>query len=355
MAAITQFFLGANSGAGFQSLFSQMAQTPDTYDLMILKGGPGAGKTAFLRQLGQTMEEAGERVEYFQCSGDPDALDGLALPDMACAVLDGAPPHPLEPRYPAAVDRIVDLGRFCDLTAAKAARDQIVALTQRREAAQSQAVRCLRAARQVERETVEAGKAGFDVRRANRRLDGVIAREIRKKGGEAGRTDDRFLGGITCDGAIWRFDSAETLCPRIYELSDRWELAGPLLARLGCAATGRGWNVIACPSPEDAGRLEHLLIPGLGLGFLTSRPGMEYGKKPFRRIRLDALTCAEERGRERFLRRMTASLRAEAVSALQEARSAERELAAVYAPYVDEDGVRATAAIEAGRLLSWRR
>ena len=38
--------------------------------------------------------------------------------------------HVLEPRYPAAVDRIVDLGRFYDLTAAKAARDEIVALTE---------------------------------------------------------------------------------------------------------------------------------------------------------------------------------------------------------------------------------
>ena len=81
---------------------------------------------------------------------------------------------------------------------------------------------------------------------------------------------------------------------------------------------------------------------------------MEYGKKPFRRIRLDALTHTEEPGRERFLRRMAAALREEAVAALRDAKTARDALEAVYSPYVDFDGIRALTAIETGRLLSWR-
>ena len=45
-------------------------------------------------------------------------------------------------------------------------------------------------------------------------------------------------------------------------------------------------------APEEPKRIEHLLVPGLGLAFITSRPGMDYGKKPFRRIRLDAMADA---------------------------------------------------------------
>ena len=116
----------------------------------------------------------------------------------------------------------------------------------------------------------------------------------------------------------------------------------------------RGWDVTACPAPEEPERLEHLLIPGLGLAFVSTRPGMEYGKKPFRRIRLDAMTSARERGRERFLRRMAGALREEAAAALRDAKSAHDRLEAVYNPYVDFDGVRALAAIETGRLLSWQ-
>ena len=44
MAQVTHFFAGANSGDGFQNLFSEIVDLEDTYDLMVLKGGPGVGK-----------------------------------------------------------------------------------------------------------------------------------------------------------------------------------------------------------------------------------------------------------------------------------------------------------------------
>ena len=116
----TSFFVGANSGAGFQNLFSEIVDLEDTYDFMVLKGGAGVGKNTFMREIGRAMEAAGTEVEYLWCSGDPDSLDGVVLRQLRCAVADGTAPHVIEPRYPAAVDRYVDLGRFYDLTAAKA-------------------------------------------------------------------------------------------------------------------------------------------------------------------------------------------------------------------------------------------
>lgn len=353
MATVTNFFLGANSGNGFQGLFSKLAGA-HTYDLMILKGGPGVGKSTFLKQIGKSMEEAGERVEYLWCSGDPDSLDGVSLPDMNCAMVDGTPPHAMEPRFPAAVDRVVDLGRFYDLTAAKAARDEIIDQTFRYKEYYEEAYHCLQAARQIELETVRVGQKMFEEEKAQRRLNGIIARELHRRGNEEGITHYRFLGSITCKGLVWRFDSVKTLCPRVYELSDRWELAGSLLEQLWRTAVSRGWNVIACPAPEQPDRLEHLLIPGLGLAFVTSRPGMEFDEKPYRHIRLDAMTNPEDRGKERFQRRMTNALRDEAISAFQNAKATHDKLESVYNPYVDFDGVRALAAIETGRLLSWQ-
>ena len=145
----------------------------------------------------------------------------------------------------------------------------------------------------------------------------------------------------------------EALCTKVYEFADTWELAGPLLERLRLRAVSLGWDVIACMAPEEPARLEHLLIPGLGLAFVTSCPGMDYGKKPFRRIRLDAMTEPDGKARLRFEGRMAGVLREEAIAALREAKQAHDDLEAIYNPYVDFDGVRAVAALEAGRLLSW--
>lgn len=353
MAQVTNFFVGANSGDGFQNLFPQMVDIEDTYDFMVLKGGPGVGKNTFMREVGRAMEQAGTAVEYLWCSGDPDSLDGVVLPEIRCAVVDGTSPHVIEPKYPAAVDRYVDLGRFYDLTAAKAAAEEVKTHTHAYQAAYVRAYHSLKAARQVELDAVAAVRGSFDAQRAARRVDGIIQRELRQKGGQAGKTTWRFLGSVTHRGYIWRFDSVDALCPKVYEFADSWELAGPALARLHAAAVEKGWDTIACPSPEEPGRIEHLLVPGLGVAFVTSRPGMDYGKKPFRRVRLDAMAEVEGKARLRFQNRMTALLREEGVSALKEAKANHDKLEAVYNPYVDFDGVRALAAMETGRLLSY--
>lgn len=93
MAQITDFFAGANSGEGFRSLFSELVDIEDTYDLMVLKGGPGVGKNTFMREVARAMEAAGTAVERLWCSGDPDSLDGVVLPELRCAVVDGTSPH----------------------------------------------------------------------------------------------------------------------------------------------------------------------------------------------------------------------------------------------------------------------
>ena len=76
MAQITNFFLGANSGSGFQNLFSEIMDPETAFDIMILKGGPGVGKNTFMREIGRTMEQAGavhvsgDRSETL-CNGAP--------------------------------------------------------------------------------------------------------------------------------------------------------------------------------------------------------------------------------------------------------------------------------------------
>ena len=353
MAQVTNFFVGANSGEGFQNLFAEMVNLEDTFDFMVLKGGPGVGKNTFMREIGRTMEQAGTTVEYLWCSGDPDSLDGVVLPELRCAVADGTSPHVIEPKYPAAVDRYVDLGRFYDLTAAKADAAAVKEYTHAYQAAYVRAYHSLKAARQVELDAVASVGKTFDAERMTRRVQGIIQRELRKKGTEPGKTTRRFLGSVTHKGYIWRFDSVETLCPKVYEFNDSWELAGESLTELHRAAVGNGWDTIVCPAPEDPKRIEHLLVPGLGLAFVTSRPGMDYGKKPFRRIRLDAMVEPEGKSRLRFQSRMSAVLREEAVTALKDAKANHDKLEAVYNPYVDFEGVRALAALEAGCLLSY--
>ena len=93
MTKTTHFFLGANSGRGFRNLFDQFCTPEDHYDLLVLKGGPGVGKSTMMKRIGQAMEERGEQVEYLYCSGDPKSLDGVHIPRIRVAVVDGTAPQ----------------------------------------------------------------------------------------------------------------------------------------------------------------------------------------------------------------------------------------------------------------------
>ena len=89
------FFLGANSEEGFFSLYDQLLGGR-LDDLMILKGGPGCGKSTFMRRMGAAMERAGERVVYINCSGDPRFTRRCDLSGPNAAIVDGTSPHVLE-------------------------------------------------------------------------------------------------------------------------------------------------------------------------------------------------------------------------------------------------------------------
>ena len=108
------YFLGANSRSGFYSLYSGFPPGEDSF-LHIIKGGPGNGKSRFMRRIAAAAESQGLDVEYVLCSGDPDSLDGVYIPALRAAWCDGTAPHVTEPRIFGASGDYVNLGSFCRL------------------------------------------------------------------------------------------------------------------------------------------------------------------------------------------------------------------------------------------------
>ena len=112
----THFFLGANSAEGFYGLYDQLLDAR-LYDLIILKGTPGCGKSTFMRMIGKAAEDAGLDVEYALCSSDPASLDGVLIPGWHVAYVDGTAPHTMDVDFPAASGAYLDLGSFYDIRA----------------------------------------------------------------------------------------------------------------------------------------------------------------------------------------------------------------------------------------------
>jgi energy-coupling factor transporter ATP-binding protein EcfA2 len=119
-----KFFAGGNTAYGFYSLFDYIQESKKG-KMVVLKGGPGTGKSTLMRNLGKRILEKGGDVEFFYCSSDSTSLDGVASPSFDFAVIDGTPPHAIDLELPGVYDVIINLGEFWDARKLVAYRDEL--------------------------------------------------------------------------------------------------------------------------------------------------------------------------------------------------------------------------------------
>lgn len=261
----------------------------------------------------------------------------------------------VEPKYAGVVERYVDMGACYDRAGLKSARREIMAAMQGYKACYARAYRCLDAAAEISSDMRAIVSTPAVEAKIAKRAKGILSREVKKSGSGGGSVRQRFLTAVTHKGLLAEFGTVDRLCKRVYELADTYGLAHQMLTHLLAGAVAAGHDVIACPSPMFPDRLEHLLIPGLSLAFVTSTPGLPYGKRPYRRIRLDAMADPEavrrSKARLKFSRKVSGALLDEAVDSLAQAKAMHDDLEALYNPYVDFDKVQAIADSAAAEVL----
>jgi len=352
-----RYFLGANSPGGFHSLYDQLIDPEQAKSVYILKGGAGCGKSTLMQRTAERMEAAGLSVEYITCAGDLDAIDAVLIPAKQAAVVDGSSPHVVEPRYPGIVEHYINLEQYYDTKELMPLRREIMARIDGCRGCYSRAYRCLSAAAEIEEDMRAILVTPALEERLAKRAKGILARELKGKEKRPlpGAVRRRFLSAVTHDGPVCWFDTVGVLCGRVYELADSYGIAHGMLTHLLTGILAAGYEAVACLSPMAPGRLEHLLVPGLSLAFVTSSPALPYGRRPARRIRIDAMADSElfqrSKPRLRFSKKVSAALVEEAVQSLREAKTAQDELEKLYRPHVDLKSVYAEGDAIAARLL----
>ena len=329
------YFLGANAARGFVSLYDQWIDQTRAQAFYVLKGGPGCGKSTMMAGVARAVEAQGYEVEYIRCSGDPDSLDGIAIPAKAAALVDGTAPHRVDPAYPGAVGHYVDLGAGYDRIALTRLREEIISATGAYQVCYPQAYRRFQAAA----ESLRRGQAAFRTQAAIEKTRKRAAALVGKEGGQTHpgprRAARRFLGGLTCQGRLLLEETVSTLCDHGWNIRDDCGLADLLLRELEAGFLARGWDVVACPDPMVPDRLAHLLVPERGLAFVTgSVSGLD-----LRTIRTESLAekqvWLEERSFLRLSERVAEELIDEGLDWLAQAKTRHDDLEDLYHPHVD--------------------
>ena len=220
-------FAAANSGKGFVSFYGDIFGRETIERRYIIKGGPGTGKSSFMKKVAVFAEEKGRAVEYYRCSSDPDSLDGIVI-DQRISLIDGTAPHSEDIKIAGARDEIINLGDFWDGEKLFSKYDEIKRISDQKSKAYRKAYRYLDACLDIENINYSLLIPCVMKEKMKRCAERTVERIPQGK-------DGRILAGL--EGAVGmkgevRFDSYVKEAKRVFAISDYYNSGSLFLAEI---------------------------------------------------------------------------------------------------------------------------
>lgn len=330
---MTKFFAAANTENGFYSLFDEMFSSEDFKRIYILKGGPGTGKSTLMGSVGFAAEANGYDVEYIYCSSDTKSLDGVIIPALGIAVLDGTAPHTVDPIYPGAVERIVNLGEAFDNAALEGKREDLISLICAKSDAYRTAYRFLAAAGRMERERDDLLTSVFLSGKASAAAKRIVS-SLRYA--EKGKERRRYLSAIGVQGLVTLETYAEK-AKKIYAVTGKNGLDFAFMTKLHEALSREGIAMTVCAAPLVATHTEAIFVDGEDVLFtVANEKQAERSDKIINCARFaSAERLSQRRKRLRFAEKCTDILMEGALSALADAGTLHGKVENIYGACVD--------------------
>lgn len=353
---IKHVFPGGNTPQGFFSYYDYIIPL-DATRIFAIKGGPGVGKSTFMKRIGSEMLERGYDVEFHHCSSDNTSLDGITIPSLQIAFVDGTAPHIVDPKNPGCVDEILNLGDFWNESKMVKNKIQIMECTQEIGKNFRRAYHVLRAAKAIYDDWKIANGEAMNYAIANKKAMEIITDifiGIETTG--AGKLRKLFASAITPDGPVNHLESIIDTMNRRYIISGAPGTGkSTLLQKVVDTAIMKGLNVEAYYCPLDPHKVEHILIPSCDIAVTTSSPPHTYSKDAV--MFIDMNDCLDPNilanYKEIILYDQTTfwTLFNKAVSYLHNAKRLHDELETYFVPNMDFDGIQKLWQKTLGRVL----
>ncbi len=325
---MVKYFLGANSSEGFISNFQKCYIPIDGWKAYIIKGGPGTGKSSFMKKLAEIGENRGVTVEYCPCSSDPDSLDGIIFPDLRVAVMDGTSPHTVDPIYPGLVDSILNFGDFWDNDKLKS--KEIIKLTDNNKSLHKTASLYIKNAGLLKRKNGEIISDFID----NKKLDLYCEKMFSKylKGiGKGYSLKEYFISGISPSGFIYYYNTIIKQSNNTVIFNDEYgSITKIIYEKIISKCKEKSYEVIAFKNYLVNDYYDGLFIPELKLGFINDSKALPL-KSQERRVHITRFLNGDiKRNQIKFNNKIIDILLSKAVKTLEEAKSVHDDLENIY-------------------------
>ncbi|NYB73225.1 hypothetical protein HZF24_03630 [Sedimentibacter hydroxybenzoicus DSM 7310] len=273
------FFAGSNASKGLSSYFESILNPEKLNRLYILKGGPGVGKSSFMKKFADKMKEKNYSVDYIHCASDNDSLDGIIIHELKVAFVDGTAPHTIDPVLPGAADEILNLGEFLDGEQLQKHKCQIIRINQNKSFLYKSAFKYFQAAAIISEEINSLYDQFIDNKKFNEMCNQVINKlfPVYFWSDNKGKTVNMFSEAYTANGFI-------SYTPTLYQNKKVWAVVGEdtnytskLLSIIADEAVKRGYDIECCYRPLAAEKLQHLCIPEMNLMIISTENPMHNG------------------------------------------------------------------------------
>lgn len=290
-------FIAANTYKGFFSYFDELLYGEDHSRVYLIKGGPGCGKSTFMKKVAKAAEKKGFDVERIYCSSDPDSLDGVKIKDTDTVIIDATAPHAYDMKYPGAYESIIDLSKFWNESALEKNKREIKALFEEISERYRGVYCILKTAGLIQSRRCALTEPKADTEKITAAIKKIIKQNAIVSIENQPKTENRMLSAFSGSGIVTLSETTEKICDEYIVFEDSAGIAHLFLAKLAVVMTKMGYDSIRVHSPlcPDA-KLEQILLPQLRLGFIASghlySPSIDE-KKVIKKINTKAFTDRE--------------------------------------------------------------
>ena len=262
-----KFFLGANSKNGFMSYFKQLQEQNNSVQLLILKGGPGSGKSSLMKRVLTFAREKGHETEIIPCASDPHSLDAFIDYTGGFSMMDGTAPHVQDPLLPGALHHIMYTGDLWDIKALNKNKDKISEISSEISSLHLGAGAYIKAAASLLWENVCYSAQFLDKKAV---ADFVNKVTLPLTGGDFRPVKTRLLSAVSVGETVVYEKTLSALADKIYVLDDTWGgAANAVLKQICSLGEARGESIIHCPCSVIPEKTDHVIFPERRLAFAT--------------------------------------------------------------------------------------
>lgn len=265
-------FPGGNTSKGFYSFYRYILSQEDANRIICIKGGPGTGKSSFMKKIGKHFGEMGYSIEYHHCSSDNNSLDGVVIKELKVALLDGTSPHIVDPINPGAVDEILNVGVALDSTFLAKNKKEIIKINKEIGKSFKRAYRFLGSAKSIHEDWSILNSESLKPLAVPELIDTIFA-SLPIDSSKLGYGNDRhiFSTAFTPDGIVSFNEDLSKEAENLIVIKGGPGLGkSELLRKIGSRLQKSGYFVEYLHDPFIPERIENILVPEASIGIFTT-------------------------------------------------------------------------------------